>query len=147
MILAQPNPGLVALRPQKNRHVAFTLVEVLVVVAILVILAGIATVGFMKYMDDAKINTARMNAQNIHKACKAYYTQNDQNWPADLSVLADPTLGRSYLDKGQEALMDPWGKPYQMQQVQNANGEEELFIFTQSPQGQTIGWPRAYEQR
>jgi len=127
---------------------AFTLVEVLVVVAILVILAGAATVGIMKYLDDAKIDRTRMDAKAIHTAVKAYYTKNDQNWPSpDLSELVNPSLGRSYLEGGQASLVSPFQTPFQFSLVSNSNGEEEPFVYCQGPNGMTIGWPKAYEGR
>src|SRR5438046_7749458 len=62
------------------RRAAFTLLEVLVVVAILVILAGVASISVFRYMEDAKIGRAKTDMQSIAKAYETYYTQHG-TWP------------------------------------------------------------------
>ena len=124
---------------------AFTLVEVLVVVAILVILAGVGTVGLLRYLDDAKMSNARLNAQNLYKACKSYYVSHDQNWPPDLTALTGTDGGRSLVEGGPKAIFDPWGKQFQFTIVQDQGGDEVPVVFTFTPQGQKIAWPKEYE--
>lgn len=123
---------------------AFTLVEVLVVVAILVILAGVATVGLLRYLDDAKINNARLNAQNIQKAMKAFRVNTDQDFPRDPYLLIGGDGGRSYLEGGEKAITDPWGKRYILDVATDANGEEVPVAYTTDPQGRKIAWPREF---
>src|SRR5262245_23523503 len=100
-----------ALTLTRRSRAAFTLVEVLVVVAILVILAGVGTVGLLRYLDTAKINNARMQAQNIQKAIKTYRLEADE-WPSDLSLLIGADNKRPLLDGGQKAIIGPWNNPY-----------------------------------
>ena len=91
---------------------AFTLMEVLVVVAILVILAGTGGVIYMRHLDDAKKDRARMDVQMLTQQAEAYQVKYGE-YPASLVVLTQPTAdgGKPFLE--QSALFDPWGRPYQ----------------------------------
>lgn len=123
---------------------AFTLVEVLVVVAILVILAGVGTVGLLRYLDDAKVNNARLNAQNIQKAMKSYRINSDQSWPPDLTYLIGGDGGKPYIEGGAKAITDPWGNQFQFTVIQDQTGDEIPVVFTFTPQGRKVAWPREY---
>src|SRR5438067_8302609 len=90
------------------RRSAFTLLEVLVVVAILVILAGVASISIFRYMEDAKVGRARTDMQALEKAVKTYYTQHGDWPPPDQLASAIGPL----MDQGQAALVDPWGNQY-----------------------------------
>jgi general secretion pathway protein G len=97
-----------ARRNRATRRAAFTLLEVLVVVAILVILAGVASISVFKYLEKAKIGRAKADMETLVKAYKTFYTQN-LRWPEN------PTEVTSLLEQGNEALRDPWGNAYQIQ--------------------------------
>jgi prepilin-type N-terminal cleavage/methylation domain-containing protein len=59
-------------RGQNAVRRGFTLMEVIVVAAIIVILAGAGTVVYMKFIEDAKVDQARMECQQIETAVLAY---------------------------------------------------------------------------
>ncbi|HEY2786133.1 MAG TPA: type II secretion system protein [Fimbriiglobus sp.] len=125
---------------------AFTLVEILVVVAILVILASVGTIGLLKYLDWAKENNARLSCQNIQKAVKSYRVATDLDWPVgNLQVLIGGDGERPWIEGGERALYDPWGNMYQLQIAQGVNGDEIPVVYTQTPQGKRIAWPKEYE--
>jgi general secretion pathway protein G len=130
-------------RLSRRARDGFTLMEVLVVVAILVILASIATFSVLRYLDDAKIDRARMDMRTIHTQVKAYHIRSSQ-WPTSLMSLVQPEDGgRPFLEGGAQALMDPWGNQYQYTMRANpTSGEEEPVIFTTGPQGQQLMWPQ-----
>jgi general secretion pathway protein G len=93
---------------------AFTLLEVLVVVAIIVILAGAAGVGMFKYLEGAKVDTAKAQMTNFENAAKAYALRNNEQPPASLNELVTPSDGsKPYIDGGQNSLISPFGTPYQ----------------------------------
>lgn len=121
---------------QLARRSAFTLLEVLVVVAIIVILAGGAGVYVFGYLEDAKIDTARNQITMLENACQSYYAKN-QAFPNTLYDLVQPTDGKSPLvDGGVGALRDPWGKEYQYNASNtNANGDQDPMVMTTSSKG------------
>jgi type II secretion system protein G len=90
----------------------FTLMEMLVVVAILVVLAGTGGVIYMKYLEDAKKDTARSQTKILAQTVTAYQVKYG-DYPPNLAVLAQPTPdgGRPFLEAS--ALIDPWGREYQ----------------------------------
>ncbi len=103
-------------RVQRSRRTAvrraFTLMEVLVVVAILVILAGTGGVIYMRHLDDAKKDRARMDVQMLTQQAETYQVKYGE-YPATLAVLTQPTAdgGKPFLEVS--ALLDPWGREYQ----------------------------------
>ena len=60
------------LEPTKSaaRRSAFTLMEMLVVVAILVVLAGAAVPIYMRYLNEAKKDRARIERQDVDGNCR-----------------------------------------------------------------------------
>ena len=95
-------------RNRSRRH-AFTLMEVLVVVAILVVLAGIGVMVF-RYLDESKEKIAMVGTKNLETAVTAYKLKHG-NYPESLQELAVPSEGLpAYIDAGK--LMDPWNRPY-----------------------------------
>jgi general secretion pathway protein G len=108
------------------RRAAFTLLEVLVVVAILVILAGVASISIFRYMDDAKVGRAKADMETLVKAYKTYYTQHSE-WPQQPGDVAP------LLEQGVNAFQSPWpGITYQVSVTQQ-----------QQPDGTTIDRPVA----
>lgn len=127
MILATP-------RRRATRRAAFTLLEVLVVVAILVILAGVASISVFRYMDDAKVGRARNDMLAIKKAYETYYTQHGE-WPQNPATVA------SLLEQGENAFNSPWGPqvPYSVQvtpfQQPDGTTIERVVVTCQPPNG------------
>lgn len=121
-----------AVRSRTTRRAAFTLLEVLVVVAILVILAGVASISIFRYLEDAKVGRAKNDMRVIEGAYKKYYMEKSE-WPQDVSQIAPQ------LEAGQASLLDPWGNPYTVQVVdmQQADGQsvQRPVVYCQPPGG------------
>lgn len=89
----------------------FTLMEMLVVVAILVVLAGAAVPIYMRYLDDAKKDRARLDVKTIATVVETYKVKYG-DYPASLAELVQPPDGaQPYIDA--TSLIDPWGREYQ----------------------------------
>jgi general secretion pathway protein G len=123
---------------RRSDRLGFTLMEVLVVVAILVILAGTASVFVFRFLDDAKVDRAKSDVKTIEGVCTAYKLKYGE-YPESLQdLITPPNGGKPFLDSA-DAINDPWGRPYQYNPSgQNSNGLKP-DISTTSPDGEMIG--------
>jgi general secretion pathway protein G len=100
----------------------FTLIELMVVIVILGVLAGLIVPRIMGRPEEAKQTKARIQMESIETALKLYkldngrYPSTEQGLEA---LVAPPTVGElprswrqgGYLEKG-KVPKDPWGNPY-----------------------------------
>ncbi len=123
---------------------AFTLMEMLVVVAILVVLAGVGGYYYMKHLDDARKDAAKLQSKTLEQAVQAYYVQHGE-YPPSLAVLTerDSDGGKPYLEP--DALKTPWGSGYQYDPSGPNNGGNKPDIWADDPKtGARIGnWTAA----
>jgi len=84
-----------------------TLLELLLVLAILGVLAGMASVAYNGYIDTARITNAEKQIRMISLTIDDYYTEYKQ-YPATLSEV------------NINQLKDPWGNPYHYLNIASA---------------------------
>jgi general secretion pathway protein G len=96
----------------------FTLVELLVVLAIIGLVAALVTPRVLNYLSTAKVETAKIQIKNIQSALELYYIDNGQYPSAEegLTALAKSPANAlawngPYL-KNADQLKDPWGRAY-----------------------------------
>ena len=119
---------LQARSPSARRRNAFTLLEVLVVDAIILVLASTATVAVLQIMKENKGDTAKINAMALDKALKSYMIKNDGNPPQNIQDIL------RYVDGNDPAkLIDPWGQQYQIGSADNGTGTVTYYVFTTNP--------------
>lgn len=118
-----------------HRRDAFTLLEVLVVVAILVVLASVASIQVFKYLEDSKKDKALMDMQALEQAYNTYRLKNDDQHPQSLQELTP------YMTQGESSFVDPWNNQYQFREIQFGEGTRVQF-FTMAKDGQELVWPR-----
>ncbi|MDY7034211.1 MAG: type II secretion system major pseudopilin GspG [Thermodesulfobacteriota bacterium] len=108
-----------------NRHVdqrGFTLIELMVVLVILGVLAGLIMPRIIGRPEQARRTTAKIQIQNIEQALKLFYIDNgfypttDQGLTALIENPEIEPIPRNwredgYLDKG-KVPKDPWGNNY-----------------------------------
>ncbi len=95
---------------------AFSLVEIMIVIVIIGLLAGVVTVNVRSYLTKAKRNVARQDIAVIVSSLDQFWAETGR-YPSNeegLTVLtqssgdfAEPLLARD------DSLLDPWGNPYQ----------------------------------
>jgi general secretion pathway protein G len=124
-------------RGKATRRAAFTLLEVLIVVAILVILASAASVSLFRYLEDAKVGKAKAEMNTVLGAVKKYYTEHgDYPDPGSLPTTIGPMI------EGNPGLNDPWGGVYSLRTSgeQQADGttNNRAFIICQPPGGKPM---------
>lgn len=118
----------------------FTLLEMLAVVAILVVLAGVGGYYYTKSVDDAKKDAARLQVKNLTTAVEAYYIKHGE-YPPSLLVLTerDQDGGKPALDP--EALHSPWtGREYQYDPTGPNNAGNKPDIWVDGPTGKIGNW-------
>ena len=95
----------------------FTLVELLVVVAILGILGTIGLQGVTKHIENTRKTAAKSAVDNIRGAVTAYMIGEKQSVPpSDLKVIIEQTGDEDpYLEGGEGALIDPWDGEYRIE--------------------------------
>lgn len=104
-----------------QRHMGFTLIEVMVVVVILGILAAIVVPRIMDRPDVARVTKAKQDIRAIESALNLYkldnfvYPTTDQGIEALAQKPAVPPEPRNWKDGGyiERLPKDPWGNPYQ----------------------------------
>ena len=76
----------------------FTLIEIMIVVAIIGLLAAIAIPQFMKYLNDSRKNACISNLKQIDTAVHAYCgANNTETIPAMSSLIVSGDAANSYL--------------------------------------------------
>ena len=103
----------------RGRHTdGFSLVELLVVLVIVGLLAGLVAPQVLGYLGGAKQSSAQAQIKNLESALELYFIDNGQYPTSEdgLSALSGaPKNGvgtaRPYI-KNIESLRDPWGRPY-----------------------------------
>ncbi len=123
----------------------FTLMEILVVVAIIVVLAGVGVAYLLPKVDEAREGVAKSNLRTVTDACKQYWLSNGSNWPPSLDALAmqQPNGAPPLLPP--DALLDPWQHPWIYDPSGANNQGMQPDISCNTPQGKVIGnWPGAH---
>ena len=92
------------LRSRRALARGMTLIEIMVVVAIISMLMGTVAVGAFSQLEKSKVKNARMVIKAVEQALVAYQTDNTDSCPKQLVDL----YTQKYLTKEPK---DPWGEP------------------------------------
>lgn len=116
---------------EKKRKVypGFTLVELMVVLAIMGILTSIVAVSVFKQKDKASVKAAEISLKGIEQALILHQADNKQ-YPKTLQELVDKgTI------KGQ--LKDPWGTKFNYSPLYSDDGSRVMkyILFSSGPDG------------
>ena len=102
----------------------FTLIEILVAVAIIGILGTVAVMNITANLEKAKMTAAKEAVNNIKAAVTNYYLQY-KKYPSDLNALIEKKGDdEPVLDGGEGALEDPWLTDYKYEK----NGKNIVII-------------------
>lgn len=93
----------------KEKHHAFSLLELMVVMAIIGVMAAIAVPAYSSYMDRVKVEQATLDISMIGMRIESYTSVGSNLYPQSLA------------DIGMDKMLDPWGNPYQYLNLTDAN--------------------------
>ncbi|HEY8375752.1 MAG TPA: type II secretion system protein GspG [Nannocystis sp.] len=89
----------------RRRSRGMTLIEILVVLAIIGLIVGGVSVAAFSALADSKVKTARNEVTNIVNACEQYMLQKNDKCPKNMQDLKAGGVIKS-------AKKDPWGEEY-----------------------------------
>ncbi|MCA9546094.1 MAG: type II secretion system major pseudopilin GspG [Myxococcales bacterium] len=131
-------------RPIARRHLAaqarrgqrgMTLLEIMIVIAILGLLASVIVVAVMNQFDNAKVNTTRIQVKSIEQALHQYNVQVGEypNQGEGLRALTTPPDGLKPFLK--DVPKDAWGNEY-MYFTPARKGAGPFEVVSKGPDGQ-----------
>jgi len=110
---------------------AFTLMEIMVVVAIIVILAGVSVVAVTRYMEQARVDATHAKLKTIETAVSDYYNRHHE-YPANLEILTERIGGLpAYFDR--DTIIDEWGREIVIDPNTRHQGTDRVLIYSQGP--------------
>jgi general secretion pathway protein G len=119
-----------------NRRVAFTLTEMLVVVAIIVVLAGVAVpITFSVYADAQRSTASSVIKGTLVPAVERYRLNKEVNSEGALPASLQDLVDHAGLPADQ--LTDPWGHPYQYSATSTHGNQYD--IWSDGDGGKQIG--------
>jgi general secretion pathway protein G len=115
---------------RRGRRQGFTLIEIMIVIVIIGMIAGLVGPALIQNLVKAKRETAKTQLTLLKNACKDYYLDLSE-FPRDLDDLVT-SPGNSkwdgpYLDPA-KVPVDPWGQPYQYQHP-GRHGDVDIYSF------------------
>lgn len=113
-----------------RRDLGMTLIEIMLVLAIIVLIAGSIGVGVFSQYKKGLVRVAKANVKEIAEAVTQYMIDNNHNCPQSL----DDLVAQKYLKK---KIKDPWGKDFQFKcpGAQDSDGADIVSLGPDKQEG------------
>ena len=132
------------LKSSVSKQLGFTLIEVMVVIAIIGIMASLIVPKIMSKPDEARVIAAKQDINTLVQALKLYrldigrYPTSQQGLQSLVEKPVTEPVPQNwktggYLDRLPK---DPWGNPYN---YLNPGRHGDVDVYTNGPKGQTEG--------
>jgi general secretion pathway protein G len=108
----------------RRRRQGMTLMEVMIVLAIIILLMGVLTFGLKQLFTSAQRDAAQIQLQQIDQKVELFRIRH-KRLPKDLDDLY----------RGEDTPTDPWGNDYQL----TIRGERDYDLLSYGPDGQQGG--------
>jgi len=129
--------------PSQRIKRGFTLVEILIVLALIGIVAGLAMLILGEIFGGGKVKAAQTWVNSTGEAYVNSYLAMVGDYPKSLSDLQNPPNGVPPFVKRASDLQDPWGKNYTYQYPGTRN-TGSFDLSTTAPDGTVLGnWDSA----
>lgn len=129
--------------PKYSRARGFTLVEILIVLALIGIVAGLAMSNLGEIFGGGKVKAAQTWVNSTGEAYVNSYLAMVGDYPKSLSDLRTPPKGVPPFVKRASDLQDPWGKDY-VYQYPGSRNPGSFDLSTTAPDGTVLGnWDSA----
>ena len=109
----------------------FTLIEILVAVAIIGILGAVAVVNVTANIENAKVTAAQESVNNLKNAVTTYYLKNKKYPSALTDLVKEDSEGIAVLEGGEGALEDPWGTEFKYERKGS-----KITVISAGPDGE-----------
>jgi len=121
------------------RHSGFTLLEVLLVLAILGVIAAMVVPNLLGRQQEAYVKATRTSISGLEGAVKLYASEHDGQFPESIEKMmtpeADQVTGKQHPAYLEKIPMDAWKKPLQYQYT-NDGSLSKPKIWSFGPDGQ-----------
>ncbi|MDF1837936.1 MAG: type II secretion system protein GspG [Planctomycetota bacterium] len=138
-----------------NKKSGFTLIEMVVTIAILALLAGIATPLVTRQVEKGRIARAQADCDAIVKAIVMYHmeygrypggSQSDPTYNyqgpggSGFNALAPELINGSVKFLNKKIGLDPWGNNYCYHIYTRSNPYQDVSVFSMGPNGSSQSW-------
>lgn len=111
----------------------FTLIEILIAIAIVGILGALVAPNFLRYLDSSRVKATKLSLVGVQKAIDDY-NMDTNRYPEKLRDLVKKPSGEikgwdgPYLKKD-EVPEDVWGEPFQYKPTPGGKKQYDLYSF------------------